>query len=205
MLNVNLITERERARHVGEAAGRLAFFIAVAAFIAAMTSFTWQQTRLRALRASIAAAQSTVSKLGEQKNDIDAVQRQLDSQRPLVDLLRSARDSEAKWCQALADIAQALPDGVKLNSARSSKTLHPRIMQEGSKSGQATDREGFTLVGQAATGNLVAQFYANLQNTTSFKTKEVYLQYTRRRGGGPIPESIDFEIQAFLPGKGAPR
>jgi hypothetical protein len=133
------------------------------------------------------------------------VQRQLDSKRPLVELLRSARDSEAKWCRALADISQALPEDVKLSSARSSKTLRPPITQEAGKSGQPAEREGFTLVGQANTGNLIAQFYTNLQNTISFKTKEVYLIYTRRRGGGPVPETVDFEIQALLPGKGAPR
>ncbi len=205
MLNVNLIAERERAKRVGEAAGRFAFFLAVGAFIAAMVSFTWQQTRMRALRAGTASAQSAVSRLEQQKNEIDAVQRQLDNKRPLVELLRSARDSEAKWCQALADISQALPEGVKLNSARSSKSLHPRITLVGSKAGQPTDREGFTLVGQASTQNLVAQFYTNLQNTTSFKSKEVYLQYTRRRGGGLVTESIDFEIQALMPGKGAPK
>jgi len=205
VLNVNLIAERERARRIGEAAGRLAFFVAVAAFIAAIVSFTWQQSRIRALRIGIAAAQSTVSKLEQQKNEIDVVQRQVDSKRPLVELLRSARDSEAKWCQALADISQALPEAVKLSSARSSKSLRPTITQEGSKPGQQTDREGFTLVGQAGTGNLVAQFYANLQNTTSFKTKEVYLKYTRRRGGGPVPETIDFEILALMPGKGVPK
>jgi len=205
VINVNLIAERERARRVGETAGRLAFFVAVAAFIAAMITFTWQQTKLRALRAGIATTQSAVEGLARQKEDVDAVQRQLDSKRPLVDLLRSARDSEAKWCQLLANISQALPDAVKLTSARSSKSLRPRVTLEGGKGGQPQDREGVTIVGQSATQNLVAQFYQNLQSTPSFSTKEVFLQYTRRRGGGQVAETVDFEIQALLPGKGAPK
>ncbi len=204
MINVNLIAERERARRLGETAGRLAFFLAVGAFIAAMGTFSWQQTRLRAMRASIASTQTAVSGLEQKKNDLDAVQRELDAKRPLVELLRSARDSEAKWCQALANVSYALPDGVKLNSVRSSKTLRPPIAVESSKGGQQ-DREGVTLAGQATTQNLVAQFYQNLQNTPSFSTKEVFLQYTRRRGGGQVAEVVDFEIQALLPGKGAPQ
>jgi Tfp pilus assembly protein PilN len=200
VIDVNLVADRERARRLGELAGRIMFFVALAAFIAAMVTISWQQTKLRSLRLNIAAIRTDVEKLQAQKADVDAVQRRLDSQRPLVDLLRSARDSEAKWCQALANIYQSLPPDVTLISARSSKTLRPRIKEEGAKAGAPVEREGFTLIGQAASGNLVGQFITNLQGTPSFK--DVYLQYTRKRGGGQIAESTDFEIQALLPGKG---
>jgi Tfp pilus assembly protein PilN len=205
VINVNLIAERERAQRTGEAGGRLAFFLAVVTFVATMVTFTWQQTKLRALRSNIASTQVTVSRLESQKNEVDGVQRQLDNKRPLVDLLRSARESEAKWCEALASIDQARPDGVGLTSVRSSKSLRPRITEVGGKGGQPKEREGFTLVGQAKTNNLVAQYITNLQNTTSFTTKEVSLSFSRRRSSAKGEETIDFEVVALLPGKGAPQ
>jgi Tfp pilus assembly protein PilN len=196
LINVNLISERETQRRKGETAGRIAFFIAVVTFIAAMVVASLQQSRLRATRTSIAAMRVEMGKLQDQKARIDVVQRQLDNKRPLIDLLRSGRDSEAKWCAALAHISEALPERVSLTSVRSSSALRPRVKQEGSRAAAAKAQEGFTLAGQAASGNLVGQFITNLQKTDS--VGDVYLQYTRKRGGGAVAETYQFEVQALL-------
>jgi Tfp pilus assembly protein PilN len=196
LININLISERENQRKRGETAGRVAFFVAVAAFIGAMVVASLEQSRLRATRAALAATRVEISSFQEQKARVDVVQKQLDNKRPLIDLLRSARDSEAKWCAALNHISGALPDQVSLTVARSSKTLRPRVKQEGSKAAAAAAHEGFTLTGQAASGSLVGQFIRNLEGSTSFD--DVYLQYTRKRGGGAVAETYQFEIQALL-------
>ncbi len=196
MININLISERENQRLRGENAGRIAFFVAVLAFVATMVVASLQQSRLRATRSALANTRVQISKLQEEKARIDVIQKQLDNKRPLIDLLRSARDSEAKWCAALSHISQSLPGQVSLNMVRSSKTLRPRVKQEGATKATTEAREGFTLTGQAASGSLVGQFIRNLEGTTSFG--EVYLQYTRKRGGGSIAETYQFEVQALL-------
>ncbi len=196
MININLISERENQRRRGETAGRVAFFVAVTAFVATMACASFQQSRLRANRAALATTRADIGKLQEEKARIDVVQKQLDNKRPLIDLLRSARDSEAKWCAALSHILQSLPQQVSIEAVRSSNTLRPRVKQEGEKKAAAAAREGFTLTGKAATGSLVGQFIRNLEGTTSFG--EVYLQYTRKRGGGNVAETYQFEIQALL-------
>lgn len=196
MININLISERENQRLRGETAGRIAFFVAVAAFVATMVVASLQQSKLRMTRAALASTRAEIGKLEEEKARIDVVQKQLDSKRPLIDLLRSARDSEAKWCAALSHITQSLPEQVSLNVVRSSKTLRPRVKQEGAKSAASLAHEGFTLTGQAASGSLVGQFIRNLEGSPSFG--DVYLQYTRKRGGGPIAETYQFEVQALL-------
>ncbi len=201
LININLISERENQRKRGETVGRVAFFVAVAAFVGAMVVASWQQSRLRATRDRLDAIRGEIGQLQDEKARIDVVQRQLDSKRPLIDLLRSARDSEAKWCAALSHMTQALPEQVTLTVVRSSKTLRPRVKQVGAKTAAAAAREGFTLTGQAATGSLVGQFIQNLEATTSFG--DVYLQYTRKRGGGPVTETYQFEIQALLATGGA--
>jgi hypothetical protein len=196
LININLISERENQRIRGETAGRVAFFVAVAAFVATMVYASFQQSRLRATRAALASTRVEIGSLQEDKARIDVIQKQLDNKRPLIDLLRSARDSEAKWCAALSHILQSLPQQVSLDVVRSSKTLRPRVKQEGDKKAAAQAHEGFTLTGQAATGSLVGQFIRNLESTTSFG--DVYLQYTRKRGGGQVAETYQFEIQALL-------
>ena len=83
MINVNLVVERENQRRRGETAGRIAFFVAVGAFVAAMVVASLQQSRLRATRASIAATQTSIANLQEEKDRIDVVQRQLGYVRQL--------------------------------------------------------------------------------------------------------------------------
>jgi Tfp pilus assembly protein PilN len=199
LINVNLISEQERLRRIGETAGRIAFFVAVAVFILTMGAITLQQTRLRALRSGTSATQSQITRLEGRKAEIDLLQGQIDSKRPLVDLLRGARDSEEKWCDALTDIAGSTPLNVAITSLRSSDSLQPKVKEQGATaaaSSKPVRYEGFTISGEAITGDLVSQFITNLQNTASFG--DVYVESVRRRKGANNVEIFEFDVQALL-------
>ena len=148
MINVNLISERERARVVGENAGRIAFFIAVVAFVLAIGVFTLQQSKLGRMKNQLRLAQTGIDDYAQKKGEIDGIQRQLDNKRPLVDLLVTARNSERKWCMALADVEKALPADVRLQSLRS-EMLHPQIVDDQDANKQVADIEGFIIIGFA--------------------------------------------------------
>ncbi|MBM3497824.1 MAG: PilN domain-containing protein [Armatimonadetes bacterium] len=197
MINVNLIHERERLRRVGETAGRIAFFAAVAAFALTMVAITLQQTRVRGVRESIAVVRAESAQLQARKVEIDLLQGQIDSKAPLVDLLRGARDSEAKWCNALTQVADAAPPGVSLMTVRSSDTLQPKVTDTSAAAAKTPPRhEGFTITGEATTGDLVSQFIHNLTNASSFG--DVYLESVRRRKGAKNVEIFEFDVQALL-------
>jgi len=197
LINVNLISEQERIRKVGETAGRIAFFVAVAVFVATMFAITIQQTRLRALRNTADTTEAQIAGLQSRKAEIDGLQQQIDAKRPLVDLLRGARDSEAKWCNALTDVAAATPKpGMSITSLRSSDSLQPKVKEQGQKSGRPPKCEGFTIAGEAASGDLVSQFITNLQNTKSFG--DVYVDSMRRRTVEGGKEVFEFDVQALL-------
>jgi Tfp pilus assembly protein PilN len=196
LINVNLISEQERLRRMGETAGRIAFFVAVAVFILTMGAITLQQTRLRALRTGTSATQSQIAQLQGRKGEIDLLQGEIDSKRPLVDLLRGARDSEQKWCDALTDIADSTPVGVAITSLRSSDSLQPKVREQGTTPGKPARYEGFTITGEATTADLVSQFITNLQNTASFG--DVYVESVRWRKGANNVEVFEFDVQALL-------
>jgi Tfp pilus assembly protein PilN len=197
LINVNLVSEQERLRRLGETAGRIAFFAAVAIFILTMGAITLQQTRLRSLRNSITTIEGQSAKLEARKGEIDLLQGQIDSKRPLVDLLRGARDSEAKWCNALTDVADAAPPGVSIMTLRSSDTLQPKVKDAAAATSKTPPRyEGFTITGEASTGDLASQFIHNLGNTPSFG--DVYLESVRRRKGAGNVEVFEFDVQALL-------
>ena len=196
MINVNLISEQDRLRRVGETAGRIAFFVAVAVFVLTMASITVQQTRIRGLRNSTEAIQGQIARLQARKSEIDSLQAQIDSKRPLVDLLRNARDSEAKWCNALTHVADATPAGIALVSLRSSDTLQPKVKEQGAAPGKPARYEGFTITGQAERTDLVGTFMTNLQNTDSFG--EVYMDSVRERKGAGGKQLFEFSVQAIM-------
>lgn len=197
MINVNLISERERVRRVGETAGRIAFFAAVGAFVLTMAAITLQQTRVRGLRDNTDVVRAEAARLQARKAEIDLLQGQIDSKKPLVDLLRGARDSEAKWCNALTQIADAAPPGISLTTLRSSDTLQPKVKDTTAAAAKTPPRyEGFTITGEASTGDVVSQFIHNLSNAPSFG--DVYLESVRRRKGAQNVEIFEFDVQALL-------
>ncbi len=196
MINVNLISGRERARRVGENAGRIAFFIAVIAFVMAMGIFTLQQTKLGRLKAQLRQAHAEIEKYSRQKAQIDAIKRQVDNKRPLVDLLTTARDSERKWCMGLADIGKALPDDVKLQSIRSGM-LRPQMVDVNDANLRIAEREGFTITGSASKPPSVASLMTNLNESKSFSGTEYgrSTQHLQTESNVPI---YDFEVKVFL-------
>lgn len=196
MINVNLIAERERQRRLGEAAGRVAFFVAVFVFVVTVIAVTMQQTRLRALANNLEMAKAEITQLQARKTSIDVLQRQVDSKRPLVELLRGARDSEAKWCMALTHIAEATPTRASIISVRSSDSLQPKVKEPGASGGTPVKYEGFTITGEAMSAELVGQFITNLQNTESFG--DVYVESVRRRKAANEVEVFEFDAQALL-------
>jgi len=197
LINVNLISERERVRRVGETAGRIAFFAAVGAFVLTMAAITLQQTRVRGLRDNTDVVRAEAARLQARKAEIDLLQGQIDSKKPLVDLLRGARDSEAKWCNALTQIADAAPPGISLTTLRSSDTLQPKVKDTTAAAAKTPPRyEGFTITGEASTGDVVSQFIHNLSNAPSFG--DVYLESVRRRKGAQNVEIFEFDVQALL-------
>jgi len=114
-----------------------------------------------------------------------------------VDLLRGARDSEAKWCNALTQIADAAPPGISLTTLRSSDTLQPKVKDTTAAAAKTPPRyEGFTITGEASTGDVVSQFIHNLSNAPSFG--DVYLESVRRRKGAQNVEIFEFDVQALL-------
>jgi len=197
LINVNLISEQERLRRMGEAAGRIAFFAAVVVFILTMGAITAEQTRLRAQRNSMAAIRAQSAQLQSRKTEIDLLQGQIDRKKPLVELLRGARDSEAKWCTALTNVSDSAPEGLKLMSVRSSDSLQPRIKESGASTSKTPPKyEGFTITGEAATADLVGQFIRNLGNAESFD--DVYMESVRRRKSANNVEVFEFDVQALL-------
>jgi len=196
LINVNLISEQERLRRVGETAGRIAFFVAVAVFVLTMVAITIQQTRLRGLRNNTDAVQGRIAQLQARKGEIDLLQGQIDSKRPLVDLLRGARDSEAKWCNALTHVADATPAGIAIISLRSSDSLQPKVKEQGAAPGKPIRYEGFTITGEAERTDLVGTFMTNLQNTESFG--DVYMDSVRERKGAGGKQLFEFSVQAIM-------
>ena len=196
MINVNLISEQERLRRVGETAGRIAFFVAVAVFVLTMAAITIQPTRLRGLRNNTDAVQGRIAQLQARKGEIDLLQGQIDSKRPLVDLLRSARDSEAKWCNALTHVADATPAGIAIISLRSSDSLQPKVKEQGAAPGKPVRYGGFTITGEAERTDLVGTFMTNLQNTESFG--DVYMDSVRERKGAGGKQLFEFSVQAIM-------
>jgi len=197
LIRVNLIAEQERLRRVGETAGRIAFFAAVVVFVLTMGAITVQQTRVRSMHNSLAVIEGQTKQLEARKAEIDLLQGQIDSKKPLVDLLRGARDSEAKWCDALTNVADAAPPGVSIMTLRSSDTLQPKVKDTSAQASKTPPRyEGFTITGEATTGDLVSQFIHNLSNTPSFT--DVYLESVRRRKGAKDVEVFEFDVQALL-------
>jgi len=194
LINVNLISERERARRIGELAGRVAFFIAVLAFAGAIGSFTLQQGKVGRLRRDMTGLQTQVDQYSDSKSEIDSLQHQLDGKRPVIDLLRSAQGSERKWCLALVDIQSALPPTVQLTAIRSSKNIRPRILDVTEKNRRIPDREGFTIQGFAPSNELVGEYMTNLQSKDTFA--DVSTNFSRRRSGA---NTYDFEMLALMP------
>ena len=197
MININLIAERERLRRVGENAGRIAFFVAVAMFALAIVAFSLQQGRLYKKGVQVQQAQADIANLTARKAEIDSIQGQLDSKCPLIELLRAAQDSERKWCVAMGDIQLAQPVDVTLSSARSSSTLRREIRDESDPNARIDDREGFILIGYAGSNESVSNFISAVQDTQSFG--EVDWKFTRRRPGLPgMSEIYEFELHAYL-------
>jgi Tfp pilus assembly protein PilN len=197
LINVNLISERERLRRVGETAGRVAFFAAVAAFVLTMGAITVQQTRLRNLRSSLDTVKAQSAQLQARKTEIDLLTAQIDSKKPLVDLLRGARDSEAKWCNAITQVADAAPPGVSIMTLRSSDTLQPKVTDTSAAAAKTPPKyEGFTITGEAKSSELVSQFIHNLSIAPSFG--DVYLESVRQRKGVNNVEVMEFDVQALL-------
>ena len=82
-------------------------------------------------------------------------------------------------------------------SLRSSDTLQPKVKPQGAGASKTPPKyEGFTVTGEAATYNLVAQFITNLQNTSSFG--DVYVESVRERKGAQNVEVYEFDVQALL-------
>jgi Tfp pilus assembly protein PilN len=196
LINVNLISEHERLRRIGETAGRIAFFVAVAVFVLTMVAITIQQTRLRGLQNSTNAVQGQIAQLQTRKGEIDGLQGQIDSKRPLVDLLRGARDSEAKWCNALTHISDATPAGIAIVSLRSSDSLQPKVKEQGAAPSKPIRYEGLTITGEAERTDLVGTFMTNLQNTESFG--DVYMDSVRERKGAGGRQLFEFNVQAIM-------
>jgi len=196
LINVNLISERERARLVGENAGRIAFFIAVVAFVLAMGVFTLQQSKLGRMKNQLRMAQTSIDDYAQKKNEIDSIQQQLDNKRPLVDLLVTARNSERKWCMALADIEKSLPTDVTLQSIRS-EMLHPQTVDDQDASKQVADSEGFIIIGFAGSQPSVGRLMTNLKNTDAFSGTQ-FVRVTRHQGAGGVAPIFDFEVHAFF-------
>jgi len=196
LINVNLISEQDRLRRVGETAGRIAFFVAVAVFILTMAAITLQQTRIRGLRSNTGAVQAQIDQLQARKGEIDRLQAQIDGKRPLVDLLRNARDSEARWCNALTHIDDARPQGIALISLRSSDTLQPKVKDPSAAPGKPVHYEGFIITGEAERTDLVGTFMTNLQNTDSFG--QVFMESVRERKGAGGKQFFEFSVQAIL-------
>jgi Tfp pilus assembly protein PilN len=196
LINVNLISEQDRLRRVGETAGRIAFFVAVGVFVLTMAAITVQQTRLRGLKSSTDTIQGQIAQLQSRKGEIDRLQAQIDGKRPLVDLLWNARNSEAKWCNALTHVTDAMPGGIALISLRSSDTLQPKVTEKGAAPGKPVRYEGFIITGEAENTELVGTFMTNLQNTDSFD--EVFMESVRERKAAGGKQLFEFSIQAIM-------
>jgi Tfp pilus assembly protein PilN len=196
LINLNLIRDRERAYYLGEQAGRIAFFVALGLFVLMVGSIIVQQSNLARVRGATRGTQGEIASLQAQKTQIDSLQREIDGKRPLVGLLRGARDSEAKWCNALTHIYDALPPASALIAVRSSDTLQPKVQDESVKTNKPVQYEGFTITGEAASSSVVGQFITNLQNTPSFG--DVYLETIRQRKGVNNTQIYEFDVEALL-------
>jgi Tfp pilus assembly protein PilN len=94
-------------------------------------------------------------------------------------------------------VADAAPPGVSIMTLRSSDSLQPKVKEQGASASKTPLRyEGFTITGEATTGDLVSQFIHNLGNTESFG--DVYLESVRRRKGAKNVEIFEFDVQALL-------
>ena len=95
----------------------------------------------------------------------------MDAKQPLVDLLVTARDSERKWCMALADIESSITSEVRIESLKSSM-LTPEVIEEGTTRRTTMRSEGFTLKGTAVSHPAVGRLMIRLKNTPSFSNSE---------------------------------
>ncbi|MFQ6096932.1 MAG: PilN domain-containing protein [Armatimonadota bacterium] len=176
MIDINLIAERQRERRTKERFSRMALATATLFFVLTVVTFAVMQVRVAKKRYEIERIQQQIRQAERKKQDIDAVQEQINRKQPLVGLLYEARDSERLWCMALRDISRSVPDEVRLQSIRSSSTLRPRVKLENSKV-QPKGQRGVSIVGVAMQNESVGRFMTNLGNTPSFG--DTYLNYTR--------------------------
>jgi Tfp pilus assembly protein PilN len=194
MIDINLIAERQRERKTKERFSRMALGTAMLFLVATVVTFALMQVRVTKKRYDIERIQQQTQKAEQAKQQIDAVQEQIDRKEPLVALLYEARDSERLWCAVMRDITDALPAEVRLQSIRSSSSLRPRVKIENSKV-QPKGQQGISIIGIAMQNESVGAFMTNISNARSFS--DTYLNYTRVQKEGER-NVYRFEIIAML-------
>jgi Tfp pilus assembly protein PilN len=176
MIEINLVAERMRQRRRAELLQRIAAVACLAFFVAAVLSVLWVFKGTWDLQHQIAGTQLELQQVKEQKREIDELKEQINTDEPLVRLLRRARSSETEMCQLLLDVARAIPEQVAVEELRTSDTLRPRVTNTGQPPPPA--QRGVTIVGVADNNALIGQFMEQLGRMESFG--ETFLSYAQQ-------------------------
>lgn len=196
MIEINLIAQR-RAAQQREQKIALSFFMLSVLFalglVVILVGFT---TRIGAKRGEIKSTKAKISKLLEQKKEIDLLEAEIAQKKPVVGLLERARGSERDWLLTLTDVSNAIPAGVWLTGVDSGTGGVPRIRSaSGGGAKKAEKVLTLTLRGQARSQEAVGAYQEALQKTESIQDAYINSITSQTTGNEKL---FQFELVATL-------